>query len=90
MARFGARMENDGYRRFRVPGGQRYAARDLAIEPDASGASYFFAAAAVTGGRVRVPHLSRRSVQGDLRLVNALERVRGDLARLTERFRQAS
>jgi 3-phosphoshikimate 1-carboxyvinyltransferase len=75
MRRFGAEMSNDGYRRFHVRGGQRYTARDHAIEPDASGASYFFAAAAVTGGRVRVLHLVRDSAQGDLRFVDVLERM---------------
>ena len=37
--------------------------------------SYFFAAAAVTGGRVRVPHLGRGSAQGDLGLLEVLERM---------------
>ncbi len=40
--------------RFAVAPGQRYTGRAYHIEPDASNASYFFAAAAVTGGRVRV------------------------------------
>lgn len=42
------------------------------IEPDASAASYFFAAAAITGGRVTVAGLSRRSLQGDVRFVDVL------------------
>ena len=41
-----------------------------AIEPDASGASYFFAAAAVTGGRVSVPGLTRHGLQGDVHFVD--------------------
>ncbi|HXW01379.1 MAG TPA: 3-phosphoshikimate 1-carboxyvinyltransferase, partial [Anaerolineae bacterium] len=41
-------------------------------EPDASNASYFLAAAAVTGGRVRVNHLSAQSCQGDTRFVEVL------------------
>jgi 3-phosphoshikimate 1-carboxyvinyltransferase len=74
MAAFGARMERDAdYRLLQVPGGQRYTACDYLIEPDASNASYFFGAAAVTGGRVRVPNLSRNSKQGDLALLDALE-----------------
>ncbi|RLS78009.1 MAG: 3-phosphoshikimate 1-carboxyvinyltransferase [Planctomycetota bacterium] len=52
-----------------------YAARDQRIEPDASAASYFFAAAALTGGSVRVDGLSRRSVQGDVAFCDALERM---------------
>jgi 3-phosphoshikimate 1-carboxyvinyltransferase len=45
------------------------------VEPDASGASYFFAAAAVTGGHVRVPYLGPSSPQGDLGLLDVLERM---------------
>ena len=75
MEEFGARAERDGDRWFRVPAGQHYAARRYAVEPDASGASYFFAAAAVTGGRVVVPGLGSRSAQGDLGLLDVLARM---------------
>jgi 3-phosphoshikimate 1-carboxyvinyltransferase len=73
MAAFGATMRHDAYRRMMVAGGQRYRATEYRVEPDASNASYFFAAAAITGGRVRVPHLRRDSAQGDLRLLDLLE-----------------
>ncbi len=71
MADFGVRVETR-------PGGyhlepQRYRGRTFAIEPDASAASYFFAAAAITGGDVTVEGLSRESLQGDVRFVNVLE-----------------
>lgn len=49
-----------------------YQAVDLDIEPDASAASYFFAAAAMTGGRVRVQGLSTETVQGDVAFVRVL------------------
>lgn len=75
MAAFGVRAERDGDRSFRVPAGQRYEARRYAVEPDASGASYFFAAAAVTGSRVVVPRLGRDSAQGDLGLLEVLGRM---------------
>lgn len=45
------------------------------VEPDASGASYFFAAAAITGGTVTVPGLSRQSLQGDVQFVDILEQM---------------
>ncbi len=60
--------------RFLVPPGV-YAARDYAIEPDATAASYFYAAAALTGGTVRVAGLGRGAVQGDLAFVDVLERM---------------
>ncbi len=54
--------------RYHIPAGQRYAAQQpYRIEPDASSASYFFAAAAITGGRVTVPGLTAEALQGDVR-----------------------
>lgn len=58
---------------FTVPGGQRYRAREYAIEPDASAASYFFAVAAITGGTVTVEGLGSGALQGDLGFVRVLE-----------------
>lgn len=52
-----------------------YAARDYEVEPDASAASYFMAAAAVTGGRVRIPGLGSTSSQGDLRFAEVLREM---------------
>jgi 3-phosphoshikimate 1-carboxyvinyltransferase len=46
-----------------------------AIEPDASAASYFWAAAAITGGRVTVSGLNRKSLQGDVRFVDFLQQM---------------
>ncbi|MER3415699.1 MAG: 3-phosphoshikimate 1-carboxyvinyltransferase [Gemmataceae bacterium] len=45
------------------------------VEPDATAASYFFAAAAITGGQITVPGLSYASLQGDVRFVRVLERM---------------
>ena len=78
-----ADLDRDSWRRFHVRAGQRYAGRSYEIEPDASNASYFFAAAAVSGGRVRVPGLGSRSTQGDLNFVRALERM-GATVTMTE------
>ena len=51
------------------------ALRSYAIEPDASAASYFWAAAAITGGRVTVSGLNRTSLQGDVRFVDVLAQM---------------
>lgn len=74
MRSFGVELELDtvNWRTFRVAPGQRYQGHTFHVEPDASNASYFFAAAAVTGGRVRVNSLGRDSTQGDLRFVDVL------------------
>ena len=74
MAAFGVTSGRDGYRMLSVAP-QRYRARRYAIEPDASSAHYFLAAAALTGGRVRVHGLGRTSLQGDVRFVDLLEQM---------------
>jgi 3-phosphoshikimate 1-carboxyvinyltransferase len=76
MADWGADVARGPDGALRVRAGQRYGARSAyAVEPDASSASYFFAAAAVTGGRVTVRGLSRRALQGDVAFVDALARM---------------
>jgi 3-phosphoshikimate 1-carboxyvinyltransferase len=52
-----------------------YKPLDYAVEPDASAASYFMAAAAVTGGRVEIPGLGSTSTQGDLRFAEVLQQM---------------
>ena len=75
MEAFGVQVINRNYRYFQITAGQQYEPREYAIEPDASSASYFFAAAALTGGRVRVKDLTNDSIQGDIRFVDVLERM---------------
>jgi 3-phosphoshikimate 1-carboxyvinyltransferase len=58
-----------------VPGGQRYHAMDFTVEPDATAASYFAAAAAVLSGSVTIHGLTRASVQGDARFLDILEQM---------------
>ncbi len=78
MRSFGATVTADGHRSFAVAAtGYRGAVVDL--EPDASAASYFFAAAAITGGRVRVEGLGTSSVQGDLAFVDVLASMGADV-----------
>jgi 3-phosphoshikimate 1-carboxyvinyltransferase len=52
-----------------------YSARVYDIEPDASAASYFFAAAAVTAGQVTVRGLHAGSLQGDVQFATALQQM---------------
>jgi 3-phosphoshikimate 1-carboxyvinyltransferase len=49
------------------------------IEPDASAASYFFGAAAITGGRIVVPGSWQGSMQGDARFLDALTQMGCDV-----------
>lgn len=73
MHRFGVRVENNDYRTFFVKSGQCYKAIDYEVEGDASAASYFFAAAAITGGSVRVRGIGPNSLQGDIHFVDILK-----------------
>ena len=75
MAAFGVQVINEDYKCFRIEGGQPYQPRDYNIEPDASNASYFFAAAALTGGRVTVQRLHLDSIQGDVQFLRILEQM---------------
>lgn len=84
MQQFGIVADNGNYRKYTIRPGQQYHAQCYVIEPDASGASYFFAAAALTGGRVRIPHLSPDSLQGDTHFVDILERMGCSVTRTAE------
>ena len=75
MADFGIRVEAaPDFSSFTIPRGC-YRHRDYHIEGDASNASYFWAAAAVTGGRVTVDNVPVPSLQGDAMLVPLLARM---------------
>jgi 3-phosphoshikimate 1-carboxyvinyltransferase len=75
LERFGIAAERRGDAWFRVPGGQRFRAGRYAVEPDASQAGYFWAAAAVTGATVKVRGIGFDSRQGDIALLGILERM---------------
>ena len=75
MKAFGVDITHEHYKSFHIQGKQCYQSREYAIEPDASSASYFFAAAAITGGHVRVTNLNMDSAQGDVQFVNVLEQM---------------
>ena len=75
MAAWGVSVERSSAADIRVGRGAGYRARTYRVEPDASSASYFFAAAAATGGRVGIRNLSLTSLQGDAQFVRVLERM---------------
>lgn len=71
MEAFGATIDRPDPGRFVIaPTG--YRPTTYSVEPDASAASYFFAAAAMRGGSITVEGLGRSSIQGDLRVVEVL------------------
>ena len=74
MARFGVMVDCRAEGSFTIAP-QKYRAGDYDIEPDASAASYFFAAAAITEGEVTVNGLAHGALQGDIGFVEALEQM---------------
>ncbi len=72
MSRFGVKVVRDGYGYFEIPGGQCYRSGSYAVEPDASQAGYFWAAAAITGAEIKVVGITINSSQGDVRFADVL------------------
>jgi 3-phosphoshikimate 1-carboxyvinyltransferase len=75
MSAFGVGIRNQGYRSFFIKAGQRYLPQKYRIEGDASNASYFFSAAAVCRGKVKVKNLNPATIQGDIGFLDILERM---------------
>lgn len=84
MSQFGVQVETRPGPAY-VIAPQTYQAIDYQIEPDASAASYFFAAAAICGGTVTIPGLGTNSLQGDVQFVRLLEQM-GCKVELTSAF----
>ena len=78
MEAFGAIVTVPSENRFVVTEGS-YRATDYLIEPDASAASYVWAAAAMCGGTVRVEGLGSHSIQGDVRFAEVLGEMGADV-----------
>ncbi|MFC1896389.1 3-phosphoshikimate 1-carboxyvinyltransferase [Thermodesulfobacteriota bacterium] len=75
MREFGVEVLREGYSRFTVPGGRVYRPGTYEVEPDASNASYFWAAGAASGASVTVKGIGRASLQGDAKFVDVLEKM---------------
>ncbi len=75
LHRFGINAERREYAYFSVAGGRSYQSGTYTVEPDASQAGYFWAAAAITGAAVTVKAISRTSLQGDVRFLKVLEQM---------------
>ena len=75
MSAFGVEIDNQEYSSFFIKAGQRYAPQTYRIEGDASSASYFFSAAAVCRGRIKVKNLNPVTIQGDIEFLKILERM---------------
>jgi len=72
MNEFGVMVDREKYDRFVVAGRQTYRAGAYTVEPDASQAGYFWAAAAVCGTRIKVKGVVQNSRQGDVQFAQLL------------------
>jgi 3-phosphoshikimate 1-carboxyvinyltransferase len=86
MRSFGVTADEQNLTSFRIDAPQQYRARHYPIEPDASAASYFWAAAAITGGRVTVEGLGPGSLQGDVHFCDCLEQMGCEVLRESDRI----
>jgi|SRR3989338_2068778 len=75
MKQFGADVRNIGYKKFLIKNSAKYKPKIYKIEGDASSASYFFAAAAVTKGKVKVKNINPESKQGDIHFADILKKM---------------
>lgn len=75
MQHFGVNVSYHDLTEFRFEKHHTYQATDLLIEPDASAASYFWAAAAITHGTVLVKNLTTIAIQGDVRFCECLAQM---------------
>ena len=75
MKDFGVEIKRRGYEHFTVQPSLFSPLSSYNIESDASAASYFFAAPAICGGRVRVENISRTSRQGDIAFLDILQHM---------------
>jgi 3-phosphoshikimate 1-carboxyvinyltransferase len=75
MKGFGVHVERRGDGGFAIPAGQQYRPVEYEVEADASGASYFLAAAAIAGGTVEVRGIALQSMQPDIGFAGLLARM---------------
>jgi 3-phosphoshikimate 1-carboxyvinyltransferase len=75
MEELGVDVKRYGYEQFSVAGGQIYRAGSYTVEPDCSQAGYFWAAAAITGSKIKVKGTTQKTRQGDVRLTQVFENM---------------
>ena len=85
LARFGVQVQRHGWSRFTIPRGSRYQSPGaIHVEADASSASYFIAAGALSEGAggqngLQIDGVGEDSIQGDIRFVDAARLMGADI-----------
>jgi 3-phosphoshikimate 1-carboxyvinyltransferase len=75
MKAFGVKVKTETPSRYVVKSPQQYTGTSYSIDGDCSSASYFFLAAALCKGRVRVQHINPKTIQGDIGFLTILEKL---------------
>lgn len=73
MKQFGVTVSNEGYKKYTIPGDQKYNINQYLVEGDVSSASYFFAIAAMTKSVLTVKNINPNSVQADMRFLKIIK-----------------
>lgn len=85
----GIRIENDGFTRFHISGGQSYRPFDKAVPADWSSAAFFLCAAAVTGSEITLVGLDPEDSQGDKSILDVLSSMGADIEHSSDGIRIA-
>ncbi len=75
LKKFGVNVKNRNYQKYSIGKNQKYKPCRYEVEGDATGASYFWAIAAVTGKKIKVKNINTQSVQGDTKFPDLLEKM---------------
>ena len=75
IAKFGVKINQRGNNKYFIESGQSYRGRDFSIPADWSTANFFFAAAAITGGKITINNLDLNSSQGEAGFIEVLENM---------------
>lgn len=87
LADQGITVENDGFRRFRVPGKQGYSEFERSIPADFSSATFFMCAAAITGSELVLEGLDSTDTQGDKAVAGMLSTMGAEIEPLDSGLR---
>jgi 3-phosphoshikimate 1-carboxyvinyltransferase len=73
--KFGVQIDKSADNKYFIKAGQSYKAQNFTIPADWSSANFFFAAAAITGGKITINNLDLNSSQGESRFVDVLAQM---------------
>jgi len=72
---FDVKVKNENYQKYLVSPKEHYQAARYVVESDASGASYFWAMAAISQSKIKVKNINPASLQGDIKFADLLKKM---------------